>query len=1459
MKSKAVVLAIIEDLMHGPLVVCDGSYNSDVIQKLTFSAEDISNEAHSPSVSPTEDHDVESYSRREARYHAVLLIPLLCRKFGARWTSTEIVPYLLRCAEEEDVTLSFAVGMALMGLLLPRSCGTVQARSGSEDKWLPSTPAAEQPPVEDSDPTTGSCLTLDSVRPVIERLSASREGLIRRFMAQVILPHLCFGVSLEQEVTLEGWDRRYIPPQWWLGNGTETEGADDVGEPNGEGWGDGHWGEGEAKARGGAQKDHDRETVGKDDEEESETDPLLLQEKLNFMNDDEFICLSHSVRVCNDAWCLNSDDGFRHLRSAAARRQQRAYAAPVHTSLLYDAPLELYGASYAAALRADSGADPFSLNLRARLLVGEIESWFSALISAQKQQGSSQDPSPLLSELRTNKDGRTPNTKINKVNNSSAESPLHSLRYQLSATDYLECNYAQRKALRQRWEHFQKLLQYLLDSPYPGAVAVAVEMISGLLHVVQSALAEEPSNSTILSCGRLVSIALPKRPLRTAAELRYFIAKMTRRNVLMILAAATSSRGAPNNASETVSLVYEAIIEVRCALLSILKKHRLLTVMQGVTPLSSISGRCSEALLWFGPGPHELQMASLSAWDVSLGSSSPDSIPRLLVEPPGALDDDSGRCCRNARFRKKGNIISLFSPRLHRIIHLTILRSLPFLLDLSTIFGTTLSTSISAGNSTSSAGTRSPITIGIFVSIFIQLLVPASKVPELLLLFAEMANTKNCTNAISLAVQSERDPSDTNPNSDAKNSSLYHSMGETIASLDFDIVKTALETAHRCFVEVAIALPMLLRERYHKMTFMSPCQHGDAREDSRIDIQLRYLLSCLFIVHYVCIKYVAFYPSWKSRWQVAKKLPGLTAVFVYALLRLKHTLSTIPDTIITTNISFPVASVSFFYCQLCQLLTELWSTEGGSIHPLGGWVDNEEAEVRAVALQCAADTFSIMSQGAVGLFPGQMNGFGIKSSKQVEAVVARRSENIHPSEVLLSLLEAVLPLCQFSLQDADPHVRAAVPTALTSLSRTLWRLVESVICPKQNGMSLWCKILESRTPHLGNGVKSLIAADALVRLVDDSSPLVRLVAVSELADSIAVLIGRRRGIGEIAGGDSTTSQSQCRALLLCLESLSRNEVWRFREKHSALLSVICLKFIAPTYPQNLQVCNRLLKSARESQKRQSNHNSCVEDHDQYSLPLLIYTKLLPMLVETLFDKAKVVRDAALGHVSNLCAKLASVQARQRCTYAKSEALCGTIGLRKKAPRLTSYRKEQALPNEGDRFVNRVLWPLITSYPAAWGTYLNRIALLRVAVHLGLDVETILLPLLTKLARDLVPNVRSMVARVILEILHNGSGRPIHSNASENCPYQGSLKTSQKSMQNGGVGSVITSSSTNIKKSEGVQSYTAMGLYDAVASSALRRFTDEEKNGVVLAILRELLEDTSVDVRNQAAEALKICF
>ncbi|CCW71385.1 unnamed protein product [Phytomonas sp. Hart1] len=1402
MEDRAVVLSVREDLLHGPFLrVHTGPEALPPLPCVEASAGE---------------------GESLARANAVLLLPL----FGPNFTA--VLPYLVRCADEEDPQLSFAVAIALMGMLRPRPCAKARLPTWAES-------------------ARGLLGGLGAVRGVLTRLSASREGRIRHLVSDVVLPHLGFGVGLERKVTLEGWERRYIPPQ-------SGHPDDKAGE------GDFYWSEAEttAMAPGEGAKGSDGEAVKKDEEETDETNPLLLEERLKFIHDDEFISLFHSARVHHEARCQGGDGELSRSRTTAAHQQQSACTAPSRSSFLLDVPLELYGASYAAALHADSENDPFSLNLRARSLVGEIESWLTGFTSAEKQRGSSQKVSPFLNKLRAKNNSYNLNTD-NQVIDSSPVKPLQPLQYQLSVADYLECDSVQRKTLGQQWEHFQRLIQYLLNSTYPGAVAVAVATISRLLHVIQSALAEGPNCNTLLNPGSLVSISLPQKLLRTAAELRHFITQMTHRHIFMVLTAATSSRRAPHTASETVSLVQEALIEVRGTLRSILKKHHLLIDTPSIASLSGINGASFKGLLCFGPGPRELRIASLSAWDAGLGLNSPDSIPRLLIEPPGAVDDGNGDCHHNSQFRQGGSDIGGFSPRLHRILHLSLIRALPSLLDWGTVFGTPFNTTATTGRNRSHSSMLSPVTIRSFITIFMQLLVPASEIPELLHMFAEMTNTTKWTEKIHLATQSETDLTGAEPNSNGKLSSLHHLMGETLASLDFDMVQTALKAAHECFVEAAIALPMLLYKEFRKGTSTSPYTRSDTVEDSRIDTQLRDLLSCLYMVYYMCAKYIAFYPSWKARYQVAKKLPGLTAAFVYVLLRLKHALATIADTTTENGISYPVASTLHFYCKLCKLLTDLWSSKGGVAHPLGCWVNDYETEVRAMVLPCAADTFFVMVQGVVGLCHSEMKVWDVKPNRQVEAVATWSRENVHLFEMLLILLESILHVSQFSLQDTNEQVRSGSPTALTSLSSSLWVLIESMMYPNPNNTSLSNRTLVNKTMHARNGIRSLIAADALVRLIDDPSPLVRLAAASGLADSIASFTKRRGRIGEIEEGDSTTFKAQCRGLFFCMESLSKHESWRFREKYSALLSAICFKFLAPTYPQNLEVCNRVITSSRESHEQQGDLESVAEDSDRYSLPLLIYTKLLPMLVELIFDKGKAVRDAALSHVSYLCTKLASVHTSHEYSRTRPASFGGATARPKNILRTTLHTKESAPLMKKDKFVSNVLWPLITSHPAAWSTYLNRSALLYAAVHLGVDVETTLLPLLNMLARDLVPNVRSMVAKMILEVLLNSSRRPMLNRTKESCPCQSSLKARQDNIQNDGVGSVPTCSSRNANKIKHIASCNATRLSDEVASLAPLIFTDEEKNGVVLVILRQLLEDTSADVRNQAAEAFRVCF
>lgn len=202
----------------------------------------------------------ESCERQLARVRAIAHLPALARKMGARWSSAELVPYLLRCCEEDTEALSFAVAKVVPSLLglssvaipkPPLSVGgggssgpsplmnvgadtdnkksgdssggdsaryTFAARSQraleaslavteevvaetiANTTYYADLPPAPQPSASGApapalvNAPSQHVVTPDVLAPVLMALSSVTSQLVRRFVADVTIPLVCFGV-----------------------------------------------------------------------------------------------------------------------------------------------------------------------------------------------------------------------------------------------------------------------------------------------------------------------------------------------------------------------------------------------------------------------------------------------------------------------------------------------------------------------------------------------------------------------------------------------------------------------------------------------------------------------------------------------------------------------------------------------------------------------------------------------------------------------------------------------------------------------------------------------------------------------------------------------------------------------------------------------------------------------------------------------------------------------------------------------------------------------------------------------------------------------------------------------------------------------------------------------------------------------------------------------------------------
>jgi hypothetical protein len=162
MENRFVVLSLLEDLQHWPLPPPDDFTMGQPLQEDGNGGRD-ENLLSAGSVS---DHNEEPRSRQRARCHAVRHLVALARKMGPRWTNSEVVPFLLRCLDEEDAELAAAVAEVVVGLVAVGVTGTADA---------------------------ASCVTLDCAMPVLAGLSVCSDEGVRRSFCMVTLPSVVFG------------------------------------------------------------------------------------------------------------------------------------------------------------------------------------------------------------------------------------------------------------------------------------------------------------------------------------------------------------------------------------------------------------------------------------------------------------------------------------------------------------------------------------------------------------------------------------------------------------------------------------------------------------------------------------------------------------------------------------------------------------------------------------------------------------------------------------------------------------------------------------------------------------------------------------------------------------------------------------------------------------------------------------------------------------------------------------------------------------------------------------------------------------------------------------------------------------------------------------------------------------------------------------------------------------------
>ncbi|KAG5510714.1 hypothetical protein GH5_06937 [Leishmania sp. Ghana 2012 LV757] len=858
MENRVVALAVLENLIHWPLPNRSGY--AAAVHGLD---EDGDATAALVSAGDAEDISREPRQQKQDRYRAVLLLPHLCQRLGSRWVETEIVPYLLRCVEEDDAQLALVTGMALLGVTLPRRAplGPKMPRSSG------SSPTASGTSNSARGNNFGAFLSVEDVQPVCALLAASSSEETRQFAAQVVLPHLFFGVALERDITLESWDLKYVPlsvlqadmaaTATSMATDAEAEcfesedsdptgaiGAADSSDP-----GDGVapaarlaaavWKQLQRKHQltmraktaaasalscmsAGARLDstpprsttiNGNDTNASASETDSTARPAPTDEDVRQRcyalaiedEDVQYLC-SGGYATLTGPWCFdgssslaslcngagaggaagvsdasrgcNSGNGafvnsavntfrcFRRHRRRVENGQALHGVPPVTCLPLSGADFDLYGAAYASDTDSGSGDDFFSVNVRARALVTGLVRWIDALTPPSTATASSSSGDVSMSRsTRLHADDR------------------------LFLFDYLCCD-GRRDVLRARWRLLLKTLQGFLESPYPGPVAAAVEMVSGLLHAVQAVLWEierkqqqqratsghasgpsprsSPSRCKAAPADAGVEadawsgIHVPAEPLLTTAALQTFMYRMTRRHVAYCVAAAVSARTVSMPRSPTPSamktltdsagrLMRSALATAQGLLTDLLLRHHVLmrldlcgatgSTRTAASPQRRLELDGSRMLVQVGAGPSESRLASLSAWDVSFACTSPkagagtaaaaanmpDDATFLMAITPHA--DGKMEKCRAEWLPGTLNAVSIF--RLHRLVRRALLRALPLCVDFLSIFyaGTAARALTNTSASSASASIISPAAV---CPALLQVLVPPSALPPLL-------------------------------------------------------------------------------------------------------------------------------------------------------------------------------------------------------------------------------------------------------------------------------------------------------------------------------------------------------------------------------------------------------------------------------------------------------------------------------------------------------------------------------------------------------------------------------------------------------------------------------------------------------------------------------------------------------------------------------------------------------
>lgn len=1536
MENRFVALAVLENLFYWP--PSPRANSSSGSGSFSGSATEINTEdAIEASVANGgDDAHREPRQRRADHCRAVLQLPHLCLKLGKRWVSSEVVPYLLRCIEEEDPQLALVSGVALLGVVRPRKQPWGRTAPASADSSPQQQPQnnGESEAEKESNGAADSYLSLDNAQPVCVAMATSSIREVRCFTAEVVVPHLIFGVALYRSTTLDSWDLKYVPASVLSSDaalshaGSQGGGDDDDDQAE---WSDMTTTTAAVSSAAAAAAVAAEETATLRAAVQRQLYSSLSECSLSLPSCSSLStasvpisaatataaaaatrqrCLElaqedeHLQLLFNDSYAslagpllfdaalapfadLSSCGGAGTFHSFRRRGGRRGCATPpLGQTPLHRADLGLYGASYArntAAANEKGRDDYFSINVQARALMHDLVDWMDLLEPFSGEDRDDDGRPPMASSPQH----RDPHPTPTQGGNAGGGGGSRPQRLHLGHYFYAK---VRREAFRWRWRYALRLMASLLESPYPGAAAVAVRLIAALLHAIQQYLmdAEVVIASTAAAAAtttaapsprmtlhattsaldhRLWTIGLPAAPMLTTAALQAFHCEAAQRHVVFCIAAAVSLRRLPPPSvvlpDQVARLLQTALTSAQATLLDLLhQQHFVMTANRQVSVV-------------FGTGPMESRAARLDTWDICFttdhgaaasgtGAPATTTAQRLPDDSFLVLDSSSrvghaaARRAAAAMARSAVNTASAF--RLHRLVCHAFLASLPLCLDFVATIGSHHRDGSAVGGDELAAPASPPLCIDVVCRLLLQIIVP----PAALVNFM----TKSSGSPVEVEVSSIQLES---------SASLHHGTTEVV-----------LEAVERVFSEVALHLPPLLAAAVRDTATMHRV----------VDTTYNHLL----LVFEACLHFIPQYASWKARWLVAKQLPRLAVCFFSCLLGLAPYSSKSS----TARDAATSCAGEALLLQTMELLIAAFQPSGDTStnrNPASGdeaeWRHRcpmrdlvvraeEEMEVRCIAVQSAAmvvqqTAIMVLRMATTDGHSGRAAGVFI--SRDVMAALDR-------------LISSVSGIVLTAADDAAPRVRCKAAEAVSCLCRVLSLL--SSVAGRWLGSA--ATVTEGVQPR-GQRWAALLRAntDVLVRLMKDDHPTVQLALVAQLTD---LLLLRLPSVVEAGGGGGgEVSLHQCighEILLDCLHRLSSHELWRLRERYAVLLARMCGRLLLSGGARGIRrrrSSRRLLqkkgvgaasptlggisggmassvspssaaagagamvgvqKDCEEEEEESINAAAQAHNHPLYQLAR---TELVSLLVRILFDKVRSVRDTALEAVEELCLHLASCHL--------DDSVGGDAG---------------ASPGRNG-FVDDVLWPRIEEYEPAWANYLSRSAVLRTALRLRVDKTAVFIPLLDQLARDPVLNVRLVVAKVILEVLlrtapavDDGGSLSSHEAAEATfaLPPQSSTAAndqtdvllrrslsfgrSGKARQGAALpsGTIAYCILMNKPTSSASSSPSLLQQTDAGLPPPLT-FSAAERAGVILEILRLLLKDACADVRDEAAKALKICF